>query len=195
MNKRTVLVILVLFFTGVLFWYYKYIHGWMVFRKNVDTPKKFLNHTTVSKRIYNEDSTKIIRALRQQLLKREGFFRSSDYFDSTQLIIDSILYSPDQGKVAFLVLTKNPTYRQLRPDKRYDWYYDAASYLGVRRGDSIVMKREGPMYGNSYSRQEISDDIREVCFRLFVYEDSLYQYNLNDIRFWDAPVWNVRFND
>lgn len=195
MSKKAIISIFILFFIGSIFWYYKYIDGWLTFQRNTDTPKEFLNHTTVDQSLYNKDCSKIIDQLRKSLLKREGFFHNSAYFDSTQLIIDSIVYSPNLKKVAFLVLIKNPTSRQLMPDKRYNWYYDASCYLGLRKGDSITIKWMGPTFTNSYDEQAISNDIKEACFRTFVSDDSVYKYNLNDVRFWESPVWKKHFNE
>ena len=157
------------------------------------TPKEFLNHTVIKKEDYSKDSITILKQLNVLLLKHEDFFHNKAYFDSTQLIIDSILYSPDFNKLAVFVITKNPTYRQLMPDKDYEWYYDATCYLGVRQKDTISLSWIGPSFTNSYNRDELSSIIRDSYFTDFATKDTAglhtYKYNLNDVRFWDSSIW------
>lgn len=157
------------------------------------TPKEFLNHTLVNKSDYTKDSILLIKQFGIQLSKHEDFFNDTAYFDSTQLIIDSIIYSPDLKKMAAFIITKNPTYRQIMPDEKYEWYYEATLYLGVRQNDSISLSWPGPSFTNSYNKRELSHLIRDSYFTEFVTKDSIgphtYKYNLNDIRFWNCSIW------
>ncbi|MBC9930409.1 hypothetical protein [Chitinophaga qingshengii] len=194
MMKRKATLVIILVGLGLLVLCFKYIYGWMSFHRNVDTSVGFLNNTVVSGENYIQDSTQIIHQLKKSLLRHEDFFNSSAYDDSTQIIIDSIVYSPDLKKVGILVIAKNATSKQLLPDKRYNWYYDATCYLGVRQADSITLKMTGATYTNSYSEQRISDIMRAACFRTFAIDDSLHKYNLNDTRFWSAPIWKKYFD-
>lgn len=157
------------------------------------TPKEFLSHTVIRREDYTKDSIALIKQLNFLLLKQEDFFHNKAYFDSTQLIIDSILYSPDFNKLAVFVITKNPTHRQLVPDNNYDWYYDATCYLGVRQNDTISLSWIGPSFTNSYDRSELSSIIRDSYFTDFATKDTAglhtYKYNLNDTRFWGCSIW------
>lgn len=165
----------------------------MAFRKNTDTPVQFLNKTVTKREDYIKDSLKISAQLKALLLQHEDFFNSSEYFEGTDIIIDTIIYSPDFNKLGVLVLTKNPTSRQLMPTENKLWYYNATSYLGTRQGDSISLSRLGPDFTNSTDQQEQSNYIREACFRTLVSKDTTkkyaYKYNLNDLRFWTCTVW------
>ena len=107
----------------------------MEFRKNTDTPDQFLNKTVVKKEDYTKDSLALLAKLKALLLQHEDFFYSEEYFEGTDIIIDTIIYSPDLSKLAVLVLTKNSTSRQLMPTKNVSWYYNATSYLGIRHSD------------------------------------------------------------
>lgn len=157
------------------------------------TPKEFLNHTIINKENYNKDSAEILKQLRFSLLNHEDFFNNKAYFDSTQIIIDSIIYSPNFNKLAVFIMIKNPTYRQLAPDNKYKWYYEATCYLGVRQKDSISLSWIGPSFTNSYNKSELSDIIRDSYFTEFATKDTVglytYKYNLNDIRFWNSSIW------
>lgn len=171
----------------------------MEFRKNADTPNEFLNHTVIRTEGYTKDSTEILNQLKYLLINHKDFFYSKEYFEGTEIIIDTILFAPGFNKLAVLVITKNPTYRQLLPNRKHEWYYDATCYLGVRQKDSISLSRLGPNFSNSSYKQELSDDIREACFRTFVTKDTVgahvYKYNLNDIRFWESSEWKEIENE
>jgi hypothetical protein len=163
----------------------------MEFRKNTDTPEEFLNHTSIKKENYSKDSNGVLKQFRCMLHNREQSFYTKDYFDSTQLIVDSILYNPDFSKLAVLIITKKTKYRQLTPDSNSTWYFDATCYLGIRQGDSIILSWIGPNFTNSNDLKTISNEIREACFRTFITKDTsdAYDYNLNDIHFWDSRIW------
>lgn len=157
------------------------------------TPVEFLNRTTNNTTNYTKDSVAIVGQLKGSIARHEGFFYSKEYFDSTQIIADTILYAPGFNKLAVFVMAKNPTYRQLAPDKDYEWYYNATCYLGIRQGDTLDLKWEGPNFSNSYNKNELSKMMRHSYFTEFAAKDTSanarYKYNLDDIRFWDGPIW------
>ena len=175
------------------FYYFKNIYGWMEFRKNTDTPDQFLNKTVTKKEDYTNDSLKIVLKLKELLLQHEDFFYPRDYFEGTEIFIDTILYSPDHNRLAVLFITKNPTSRQLIPTKNEMWYYDGTSYLGIRQADTISLSHLGTGFANFNDKQELSDCIRQECFRTFVSKDTTekyaHKYNLNDVRFWTSSEW------
>jgi hypothetical protein len=90
MKNGSILIVL-LFILCASYLYFKYVNGWLEFRKNTDTPRNYLNHTTVNREGYSKDSAEIVRQLKSELLVREDFFHNSAFFDSTQLFIDSIV--------------------------------------------------------------------------------------------------------
>jgi len=143
--------------------------------------------------IHTKDSLTISACLKARLSKHEDFFYSKEYFEGTEIIIDAIIYSPDFKRLAVLAMTKNPTSRQLIPDKNGMWYYNATSYLSTRQRDTINLSLLGPNFTNSTDKQEQSQYIRQACFRTFVSKDTTgrysYKYNLNDVRFWTSSVW------
>lgn len=191
--KKTIFIIISVVVLGLTFYYFQNIYGWMEFRRNTDTPDQFLNKTVTKKEDYAKDSLKISAKLKALLLQHEDFFYSNEYFEGTDIIIDTVLYSPDFNKLAVLVLTKNPTSRQLMPNQNEMWYYNATSYLGVRQSDTISLSWLGPSFTNSTDRKELSNYIRQEYFRTFVSKDTTeryaHKYNLNDVRFWKSSEW------
>lgn len=191
--KKTIFIIISVIVLWLTFYYFKNIYGWMEFRRNTDTPDQFLNKTVVKKEDYTKDSLTISTKFKELLLQHEDFFYSKEYFEGTEIIIDTILYSPDLKKLAVLVLTKNPTSRQLMPTENEMWYYNATSYLGIRQSDTISLSWLGPSFTNSTDKQEQSNYIRQECFRTFVSKDTTekyaHKYNLNDVRFWTSSEW------
>ena len=191
--KKTIFIIISIAVLGLAFYYFKNIYGWMEFRKNTDTPDQFLNKTVVKKEDYTKDSLTISNKFKELLLQHEDFFYSKEYFEGTDIIIDTIVYSTDINKLAVLVLTKNPTSRQLMPTENEMWYYNATSYLGVRQSDTISLSWLGPSFTNSTDKQGQSNYIRQECFRAFVSKDTTekyaHKYNLNDVRFWTSSEW------
>ena len=191
--KKTIFIIISVAVLTLTFYYFKNIYGWMEFRENTDTPDQFLNKTVNKKEDYTKDSLALSTKLKDLLLQHQDFFYSKEYFEGTDIIIDTIIYSPDFDKLAILILTKNPTARQLMPDKNGDYYYNATCYLGVRQKDTISLSYVGPDFTNSVDKRKQSNYIRQACFRLFVSSDTTkkysYKYNLNDTRFWTSSVW------
>jgi len=192
---KTIFIIIAVAVLGLAFYYFKNIYGWMEFRKNTDTPEQFLSKTLNKKDNYTKDSLLIAVELKNLLLRHEheDFFYSKEYFDGTDIIVDTILYSPDFNKLAILFLTKNPTSRQLMPTENYDFYYNASAYLGIRQKDTISLSFLGPSFSNSIDKKEFSKLIRQTFFRTFVSKDTIAEYankyNLNDTRFWTGSEW------
>lgn len=114
-------------------------------RDKIITPPKFLNDTAVNDKIYKSDSIKILAKMRALLEGREQSFFSDQYFDSTELFIDTILYNNAHDRFAVLLLTKNSTSRLYKPEPGKRWYYNATCYLGIRINDSIALSWIGPI--------------------------------------------------
>ncbi|WP_214229240.1 hypothetical protein [Pedobacter sp. B4-66] len=192
MKKRTIIATIFLALAGSLYFYFNHTRGWREFHGNINTPKEYLTNVIVKKKSYMLDSLEILRRLKPLLIKHEDFFSNSAYSDSTHLIIDSILYSPDLSKLAVFLITKNSTRRLLMPDKTYDWYYDATCYLGIKKNDTISLSWIGPSFTNSYHIKELSNIIRDNYFNRMPSSSvsNVPRYNLNDRRFWNSSVWN-----
>ena len=165
-------------------------------RKEIQTPDEFLNDSKINRESYIDDSIKLLRQFEVALKSHKDFFRSKEYFDSTKLTIDTILYNSNFDRLAILILSRNPTYRQLEPNKSHRFYYDATCYLGLRQRDALLLAWIGPNFSNSDDPINLSKMLREACFNEFAKRDSsIYEYNLNDKRFWESAIWRRNFGD
>lgn len=157
----------------------------------VHTPEKFKNLTTVSYETYKQDSAYLIEHFRSLLAKKAEAFYSPPYFDSTEVSIDTIIYSDTSlQRIATFVIVKNHTSRQIVPKKNDKWYFDAFCYLGIKNDSGGIklkwLKNFYPI--NWYDSNKISSLIRDMYFTEFAaLKDTsgapLYGYNLDDRRF------------
>lgn len=195
-KKTTILITVSLCLLLTLFYFSKK-YSWLEIRKKTDTPEIYLSNITVAKDTYIKDKSLIEALLKRSLLKHNDFFYSKEYFEGTNLFVDTILYNPEFNKLAILLITQNLTSRQLIPNKNEKWYYNATAYLAVREKDSLRLSWLGPNFTNAENKNKLSQEIREACFRTFVTKDTTgpfaYKYNMNDSRFWNSKVWD-KFN-
>lgn len=158
------------------------------------TPAAYLNKSKPAEAVYRNDTVMLKARLLQSLNAKQDFFTNSAYDSSTQLLIDTVVYSPNFKKAAVLVMTKNPTNRQLIPDTTSPFYYDGTAFL-VMRKDSLLLEWMGPNFSNSNSKTRLSQQMRDYFFNAFADKDSSKQYyspyNLDDKRFWDTSIWEM----
>ena len=168
------------------------------------TPQEYLNNVLVSDSIYRNDSLWLINHLKEKIRDRSGSFYNKEYYDSTQLLIDSIIYSLDKDKIAFFVIAENPMHRRLNKlpsDEKHVYYYNAFCYLGIRldRTHTWTTKWFNTFnITNSKDLKKASEYIRWMYFNeLVTVRDtggaSAFKYNVDDIRFWSGPAWKELF--
>ncbi|SIO55548.1 hypothetical protein [Chitinophaga niabensis] len=155
------------------------------------TPKEFVNNVNVPRAQYIRDSIQIQDTLKSYLKEHRYSFYSKEYFDSTQIIIDTIIYDNSHKKFIVFVMVKNPTNRQVQPNS--NWYFDATSYIGAKSGEDIRLAWVGPNFSNAVNQSELSNIIRSAYFTEFATSDTIgnnmYKYNMNDTRFWQSSIW------
>ncbi|HCN48620.1 MAG TPA: hypothetical protein DIT10_05930 [Chryseobacterium sp.] len=188
MRKKVLIIVIVLVSIG-LFLYFRYIYGWSEFKFYKETPKNYLNSSVINKENYSLDSANIVFQMKGFIKNHQESYYPIEYNDATQVIIDTILYSPDYKKNAVLVITKNPVKSQSVNNK---WYYNATCYLGIKQQDAFVLSWIGPNYNDFSDLKSISQKIREYCFKKksASSQDNDAQYNLDDIRYWgESKDW------
>jgi hypothetical protein len=188
--KKKIIVITAIAILLLLFLYFRYIYGWYEFKFYKETPKEYVNNTVVNKKNYSSDSSNIVLQLQGFVKNHQESFFSKEYDQSTQIIVDTIVYSPDYKKIATFIIAKNSTNKQLMPDKKYRWYYDATCYLGTKQQNSFILGWNGPNYTNSYDIESISGRIKNYYFRQKSSntDTNREDYNLDDIRYWSKSI-------
>ncbi|QEH42704.1 hypothetical protein [Chitinophaga sp. XS-30] len=163
------------------------------------TPSDFLNNVPVRPSMYSADKTVISRQLQDFLNEHKYSFYSKEYFDSTVLKIDTILYNKEYNKVSIFVVTKNPVHRQLVPNQKHSWYYDSYCYIGIRQKDTFNLKWMRPFsVSNFYNEKEAVNYLMQQYFNEFSTlrnADGKYahDFNLDDKRFWESSTWGKYF--
>jgi len=159
------------------------------------TPKEFINNVTVEPSLYSKDSISILNALYNKMRNHEASFQNPEYFDSTRLYLDTVLYDSSLNKITLFVIAENPVHRNPYSDSKLPYYYNSNCYLGKRLfNDSSIfdLKNIGPAsIINFYDKATTSKAIREIYYsELTTFLDAEgnthYHYNVNDKRFWTS---------
>ena len=125
----------------------------------------------------------------------ECSFRNPEYYDSTKLYLDTVLYDSTFNKIVLFVVAENHIDRNPYSDSKLPYYYNANCYLGKRLiADSSIfdLKDIGPVsIVNFDNRATASKAIRESYYSeltTFLGEEGVpsYDYNVNDKRFWES---------
>jgi len=149
-------------------------------RQNV-TPDEFRNKTTVDLPTYFAHKRILLDTMARY--ERLRYRPHNIEMDSIgQIVIDTILYSPQKNKMAFFVI-RGPI----------SGGYNAHCYIGLLDDLKIENIRWLDFYNLSFypSIEQASNRIREIHFTEFnLRQDSGLDYNLDDVRFWnDDDVW------
>lgn len=177
-------------------------------RKVKITPKEFTSIVKAPKGLYQTDSIKLVKLIRNEIKDKKEAYSANFYDDSTGIIIDTIMYNNNFDRMVFFIIDKVENKKlypkdwknkDVKPLEQYGnlpyegYHYNAKAYLGVRNGDAISI--------NNYFRLNIDDytDIKELKQRqrqmLFeeysAVNEKGYEYNLNDKRFWNnSHIWD-----
>jgi hypothetical protein len=169
----------------------------------VETPKEFINNVTVESSLYRKGSISILDDLYSKMRSHEASFQNPEYFDSTKLYLDTVLYDSTLNKIVLFVIAENPVNRNPYSDSKLPYYYNANCYLGKRLHTDLSkfeLQNIGPAsIINFHDKKTTSQAIREIYYsELTTYLDGeskpLYDYNVNDKRFWtSAKGWKRVF--
>lgn len=185
----SIIITLVIFFSALIFYYFKFIYKNDLFKiPDTRTPVAFLSQVVVTPDRYTADSMLLLEDVKAGILSDKLTFYGHFNHESG-LIIDTIVYSPDQQKVAVLILVKNPTSQLEKYPKEYKWYYSGHCFIGKRGTNSFSIKSYGGFVQNNFDEWELSDQLKEGFFDKWAGRQG-GTYNLNDRRFWNDHFWN-----
>jgi len=159
------------------------------------TPHDYRNNVIVSAAVYSKDSLEILSELYAKMKNHEASFTNPEFFDSTKLLIDSIMYDSSLDKIAVFVVAENPTFRNPHSDSKLPYYYNAYCYLGKREnidGNNFELEclcrfSEINFNDSKTAAKALSEDLfTELATVLDEKKKPVFEYNLDDKRFWTS---------
>lgn len=173
-----------------------------------ETPKEYIAKVNVLSETYRKDSLELVNAIRKDIEDHTGGYKSKIYDTESKVIIDTIMYSPNNERIFFFVITKGKN-RKLYPQEMSDqemieaskytrqsldgFYFEGKAYVAYKKNDLIFMTQ---FYGITTARYDNIKSVRKRQRQIFFKEFSSineegYEYNINDIRFWENDFfWN-----
>jgi hypothetical protein len=164
----------------------------------IPTPPEYKQSTVVIEQRYMEDSIYLYNVVESMLLKHiEPFSPPSYYTKTTEIYLDSVLYSPNQLRLIVFVISKVPRRTALANGKDTLSYDYDAYYLFCGRDNlnsSIKVFEYCPFrIGNYASYKEVKYALNELCFgrrATDLWNNQEPKRNIDDSRFWNSNEFN-----
>lgn len=173
---------------------------------------KISNKPAVSLAKYSSGGKQVEAVIKDMIINNEGPFYPGKYDEDTEVIIDTLLYSPDLRRVALLSILKIKN-SKLYKDQSKDAisfleketgvpykgdHYDARAFIGyISQDQKIDSLRWLRIFNlNEFkSIENISEKFRRAYFeKLSEVQDEKgskpYKYNFGDVKFWNGPIWS-----
>ena len=217
-TKKVIISGIMLIVIVLVFIYFKYIFGWMQFRSNSNTSKEHISIVQVSKMQYSKDSLSLVSLIRKKIKNHQHPYYSAVRVNGkliyindslTNVYIDTIFYSSNINRIAFLGIVKNDFKKihkgLLKADSDYlndsgvlpynGQEYNGSCFLAERNDKNNLFESISSFskysFNDSNSYKNISIDLRESCLSFErESEKESETYNVNDKRFWDSNIWN-----
>tara|TARA_Y100001935_G_scaffold120542_1_gene99739 strand:- start:449 stop:1072 length:624 start_codon:yes stop_codon:yes gene_type:complete len=162
------------------------------------TPSDYKYQSIVEDSLYQKDVQAFTMMIDTLITKKEGPFYAIRFENTQNISIDTILYSEDFLRSVFFVITQNSNQSVPLSENPAGHHYNARAFLGQRDSEysSWSIRWFSIINLNYYSSyDDISDKMKERYFldlKTLKNSDgeSRYKYNVNDIRFWNGPVWD-----
>ena len=164
----------------------------------IPTPDKYKYIDTVSKVQYERNKAELMDSIKVLIKTKGGPYYPDENDSSTGIFVDTILYSPNKEKYASFIITKNSNAKLLDKGKPNEYHYNADGFIG-RLDRNLDIKDLSWINAYSFilnkSLNEASYGIREMFFKEITTRkdlggESIFKNNLDDIRFWDGPLWH-----
>lgn len=211
--KSVIYVIGLIIIISVLI-YFKNIFGWLEFRGNNYTKKEFKSLVQVSKDQYSKDSLLLVSIISDKIKSYKEPYgnaivinRNSNFINDslTRIHIDSIFYSPNFNKIAFLVIVENDnkklykgiTKKEANNLEKYGnlpyegSHFDGNSFIGKKTGNSFDVYFYKYSFANSKSYKQNSTLLREATLNRLEKNNKKKDINFDDIRFWNSKDWQL----
>src|SRR5450432_791520 len=161
--------------------------------QTVNTPKKHENNTKVSVSHYLILKTKLKDSVRFYVDNQLKAYYPKENDSLTEIFIDTIVFSPKKDKIAFFAISKNSNDKLASKGVDSEFHYNAYCFICIISATTINSIKWLSVYNisNYDDERETSNDIRKLYFdELNTGDKNDAKFNLNDIRFWDGPLWH-----
>lgn len=157
------------------------------------TPETFKNKVSVPPNTYNAHRDILVDSVSSYVSNRKSAYYPKENDSLTKVFIDSIVYSPQEDKLAFFVITGNSDAKLNGGGASNKLHFDAHCFIAnVVDGYTVSNIRwlaahnltNYSTYGTASAR------IRDVYFHNLRGSQPNLRYNLDDKRFWtDKNIW------
>jgi len=144
---------------------------------------------SITPKLYEQHIKTLYDTISNAVINRRMAYYPKENDSLTEVIIDTILYSPHKDKLAFLVITKNSNDKLLGGGNKNEFHFDAHCFLGLISNWNVndISWLEVYNLSNYTDLKWTSERIREVYIKEL--GGGVLKYNLDDIRFWDNSYW------
>ena len=149
-----------------------------------------------------QDSIQLLNRLDQLMEKKKEAFYPYDSSENTKIIIDRILTSPKCDRFAAFVIIQDTVSNLSDSTGFIDYSYESCCFIGLKEDNSIKELKWFQIFNGGYTTtyENSARLIEKLYYReLSTVMDSngkyTYKYNINDLRFWSGPVWDIYFDE
>jgi hypothetical protein len=172
-------------------------YGFIAFSQNKNSEDFKRNESTVSPHVYKQHKSMLTDSIKKYVCIRSHAFYPKENDSLTEVVIDTILYSPQKDKAAFFVVTKNSNDKLLSKGSKDEYHYNGYCFIALINNCALFRNIQWlsvSSISNFDNYKETQGDIRKMYFEDFKYREdyngNAYKYNIGDIRFWDCSIWN-----
>ena len=176
------------------------------------TPNEFKSNVIVPKELFTKDSLTLVSLIKKEIKEHKGGYYSDSYNDSTQIMIDTIMYNPDYNKLIFFIIDKKENkliypktltkedvdylVKEGHTTIPYEGYsFTGKAYLGIRNKNTFMLKHFGLTTAYYNYIYNVRNRQKQLYFEEYsAVNEKGYEYNLDDKRFWDNKKWSFDGN-
>jgi len=164
------------------------------------TPAKFKQIVKINQALFIADKDDVYSIIKKMIDNKVSPFDKKYYDKSTQIFVDTLVYSPDLTKLIAFIITKNSTEKLLYKENNEKYYYNANYLFCVKNSDDgkiSVFDYAAFNLVDFYSYKQIKEALNEYCFYRLLGEstpDNIH-YNVDDVRFWQSKEFERVINN